>query len=285
MLLASLVLGGLVGILKGLTRRREMLEILLPVAAAYAVSIIVVFATRLGYPGNPLLLLIAPLVTFLGGGVLTIAVADLASGQIVAGSSRLVYGSLGIVLLVFGIIAAVAIVGPPPPESFIAPPVDPFERGAQVAAILLIGVGHYLHLSAPRGSLPWIWLVLAVASIGQSLGALIHGANFGGFAGGFLLTPVAYLIQYRFRGPPVLVTFLPAFWLLTPGALGVISLSELVSQNSALGIRSLFVMVFGIVSIALGILTGSALARPFVRNLDMVTTTKFRRSDSSSGMA
>jgi uncharacterized membrane protein YjjP (DUF1212 family)/uncharacterized membrane protein YjjB (DUF3815 family) len=271
MLLASLVLGGLVGILKGLARRRDLLEILLPVAASYAVSIIVVSATRLGYPGNPLLLLIAPLVTFLGGGTLTIAVAELASGQIVAGSSRLVYGTLGIVLLVFGIIAAIAIVGSPPPESFVEPPVEPFGGWAQVAGVLLLGVGYYFHLSAPRGSLPWIWLVLAVASFGQWLGALIHGANFGGFAGGLLLTPVAYLIQYRFRGPPVLVTFLPAFWLLTPGALGVISLSELVSQNAALGIRSLFVLVFGIVSIALGILTGSALARPFVRNPEAKT--------------
>src|SRR5262249_43956945 len=151
------------------------------------------------YPGNPLLLVIPSLVTFLGGGILTIAAAELAEGQIVAGSSRLVYGALGIVLLLYGIIAAVALVGGPPPGSFVLPPVDPFGRWAPAAGVILIGVGHYFHLSAPRGSLPWIWLVLGVAWIGQWLGGQLTGANLSGFVGGLLVTPVAYLIQYRFR--------------------------------------------------------------------------------------
>jgi uncharacterized membrane protein YjjP (DUF1212 family)/uncharacterized membrane protein YjjB (DUF3815 family) len=267
MVWGCLVLGALVGILKASARSRDTLEILLPVASSFAVSVLVLLAIRLGYPGNPLLLSIPSLVTFLGGGILTIAAAELAAGQIVAGSSRLVYGALGIVLLLFGIIAAVAMVGAPPAEAFVLPPVDPFGRWAPAVGILLIGVGHYFHLSAPRGSLLWIWLVLGVAWIGQWLGGHLTGANLGGFVGGLLVTPVAYLVQYRFRGPPALVTFLPAFWLLTPGPLGVISLSELVSPNPALGIETMLTMVFTIVSIALGILTGAALVQTILRAL------------------
>lgn len=36
--------------------------------------------------------------------------------------------------------------------------------------VLLLGVGAYCHLSAPRGSLPWLWLVLLVVWIGHEIG-------------------------------------------------------------------------------------------------------------------
>ncbi len=48
-------------------------------------------------------LLVAPLITFLPGALLTIAVLELASGQIVAGASRWASGALQLVPLALGI--------------------------------------------------------------------------------------------------------------------------------------------------------------------------------------
>jgi uncharacterized membrane protein YjjB (DUF3815 family) len=64
-------------------------------------------------------------------------------------------------------------------------------------------------------------------------------------------------------GPPALVSFLPAFWLLVPGALSLIGLTEYVADDPAAGLQDLLNAVGSILSIALGVLCGY----PFYRSL------------------
>jgi uncharacterized membrane protein YjjB (DUF3815 family) len=66
------------------------------------------------------------------------------------------------------------------------------------------------------------------------------------------------LIQLRFRGPPAAVTFLPSFWMLVPGALGLLSVARILSDRAA-GIDGLVTVIFVITSIALGTLVGAAM--------------------------
>src|SRR5262249_25758409 len=160
MVAASLVLGALVGLLRGAARNRETLEILLPVTCAFAVTVLVMLAVDLGYSGNPLLLVIAPLATFLGGGILRVAGAELAAGQVVAGAGRRVYGALVIVLPALGIVAAAAVVGALPPETFVRPPVDPFGPWATAPGCCLSvsGTTSISRRRAGRCSGPgWCW--------------------------------------------------------------------------------------------------------------------------------
>jgi hypothetical protein len=51
-------------------------------------------------------------------------------------------------------------------------------------------------------------------------------------------TPVAYLVERRPSAPPALVSFLPAFWLLVPGALGLIGVTEYISRDVTAGVRT-----------------------------------------------
>ena len=46
-----------------------------------------------------------------------------------------------------------------------------------------------------------------------------------GFFGMLVATPLSYLIQLRFKGPPAMVTFLPSFWLVVPGSFGLFSVT------------------------------------------------------------
>jgi uncharacterized membrane protein YjjB (DUF3815 family) len=55
--------------------------------------------------------------------------------------------------------------------------------------------------------------------------------------------------------------FLPAFWMLVPGSLGLLSVTELALDRGGSG----FVVVELIGAIALGLLFGSVLARSFRR--------------------
>jgi uncharacterized membrane protein YjjB (DUF3815 family) len=55
-----------------------------------------------------------------------------------------------------------------------------------------------------------------------------------------------------------MVTFLPSFWLLVPGALGLLSVKHMLSNHDA-GVDGLVASVFALVSIALGTLMGASL--------------------------
>ena len=81
-----------------------------------------------------------------------------------------------------------------------------------------------------------------------------------GFFGTLVATPLGYLIELRFKGPPAAVTFLPSFWLLVPGALGLLSVAQMMS-NSVHGLEGIVTVVFVIASIALGTLVGASLYR------------------------
>ena len=103
-------------------------------------------------------------------------------------------------------------------------------------------------------------LVLLLVFAMQRLTASLFGIEISGFFGTLVATPLGYLIQLRFRGPPAAVTFLPSFWLLVPGALGLLSVTRMLSDRAA-GIDGLVTVVYVITSIALGTLVGASLYR------------------------
>lgn len=95
-------LGAVVGVLVLAVRGRQTLMVLVPIATATVTSALSFQALKHGIAAPGLRALIAPLVTFLPGGALTTGTLELASGEMVAGSSRLVFGSVQLLLLAFG---------------------------------------------------------------------------------------------------------------------------------------------------------------------------------------
>ena len=72
---------------------------------------------------------------------------------------------------------------------------------------------------------------MLAALAAQRLGAALFGSLVSGFFGTLVAMPLAYLIQHRFKGPPATVTFLPAFWLLVPGSLGLQSVTRMLGDR------------------------------------------------------
>jgi uncharacterized membrane protein YjjB (DUF3815 family) len=124
-----------------------------------------------------------------------------------------------------------------------------------VVGVLVFGCGIYLHSSAPKRSFWWLLFVMLAALAAQRLSAGVFGNLMSGFFGTLVATPLAYLIQERFKGPPATVTFLPAFWLLVPGSLGLQSVTRMLGDRAA-GLEGLVGVVFAMASIALGTLVG-----------------------------
>jgi uncharacterized membrane protein YjjP (DUF1212 family) len=258
---AAVLLGAVVGAVKLLQKDRPVLAAPLPVVAAAIVSALVLLAVRYELPVEPLHAMAPPLVTFLPGAMLTLGMVELAYGDMVSGSSRLITGLVQLVLLAFGLAAGTMLVGFHPgnlTDATNGVVAAPWSSWTPWAGVIVFGIGAYLHFSAPRKSLGWMLLVLLAAFAVQQAAAGVFGKAGSGFFGMLVATPLGYLIQLRFKGPPAMVTFLPSFWLLVPGALGLLSFQYMLSDRDA-GIDALMLAMFILVSLALGTLMGAAL--------------------------
>jgi uncharacterized membrane protein YjjP (DUF1212 family) len=260
-LAAAAILGAIVGVLKVLNRDRPLLAAPLSVVSAALVSVLVFLAVRQGLPVDPRFALIPPLVTFLPGAMLTFGMVELAYGDMVSGSSRLITGLVELVLLAFGLTAGALLVGYRPENLVDATQVSvaaPWAMWAPWVGVVVFGIGAYVTFSAPRKSFWWLLLMLLLAFAAQQLTAGLFGYEISGFFGTLVATPLGYLIHKRFKGPPAMVTFLPSFWLLVPGSLGLLSVTHMLSDRVA-GLDGLISVAFALASIALGTLVGASL--------------------------
>jgi uncharacterized membrane protein YjjB (DUF3815 family) len=136
----------------------------------------------------------------------------------------------------------------------------PLSRYVPLLGLLAFTAGVFLHFSAPKGSFPWLLIVVVAAWAGQQIGSLFFGGYLGGFVGGAALIVVAKLIMVHPEAPPLIVMFTPAFWLLVPGALGLEGLAQVFQDSPQSGVDDLLAMVVTMISIALGVLLGLMLS-------------------------
>ncbi|RIK45518.1 MAG: hypothetical protein DCC58_06130 [Chloroflexi bacterium] len=263
-LIGCALLGLLVGELLLLTGNRPALTTLTPVVASLLVGLIVFFAVDAGFTEGPLLLLIPPLVILLPGAMLTTGMIELQSGDIVSGSSRLVAGGVQLVLLLFGLTMAAFIIGVPSAEAFSAGTSETFLHWGPLAGVFIFGAGIYLYRSAPPQSLPWLLLVLLVAWAGQQAGDQLVGGYASGLFGAIAMTPVAYAIERWRSAPAAMVSILPAYWMLVPGALGLIGLTKIVAEGEQVSVTDYGSTIFALIAISLGVSLGELVRVPLV---------------------
>ena len=84
---------------------------------------------------------------------------------------------------------------------------------------------------------------------------------------GATVAGLAAAVAHRLSGRPLrLVVFLPAFWLLVPGSLGLLSTTELATGQA--GFNAATIAIGSVVAVAAGTLIGSAAGRALDRLLD-----------------
>lgn len=229
-----------------------------PLLVAFGVSVTVLALGRLTPELSVFPPLIAPLVAFLPGSLLTTGVLELSTGQLVSGSGRVAAGILQLVLLSIGVVAGAQLLGVPPTNIGVSSQ-DPAAQLFAWLGVALLGVGTFLYQGARRSSLGWMLLVLYVAYAGQVIGGAFFGGTLSAFFGAVAMTPVAVLAARQPTGPPMPVSFLPGFWLLVPGALGLQGVTRLLAEDRLGGLSALVTTGVTMVAIALGVLLGTAI--------------------------
>lgn len=242
-----------------LARRSELLTTLLPTVAAFLVACLVFAAANAGVLDGPLRTLLPPLTILLPGALLVTGMSELAAGDMVAGSSRLTFGVVQLLLLSLGVVAAAAVLGVGP-ASLVNVRVDELGWWAVPLGLGLVSLGVCLLESVPFRLLPYVTLVVVCAFAAQWLGQLVGAAALGSFCGAVAASFGASVIELVRPRLPRMVVFLPAFWLLVPGSLGLLSVTELAINPGRVSTTA-FDVLTAISAIALGLLIGSALAR------------------------
>lgn len=252
---AAAVLGALVGVLRSAVRGQQTLQVLTPVIAAFLVSALSAWAVQAEISQLGMRPMVAALVVFLPGAALTTAVLELAAGQMISGASRLVSGGVQLALLAFGILAGIEAVGISPSRVLFS---DEALLGAWSPwlGVLVFALGVVLADSAPRRSLLGLLVVLYAAWGAQVLSNALAGGYVGALVGATVMTMMAFFVERLPSAMPAHAAFLPGFWLLVPGALGLIGLTRFAGGG---GTQDLFVMVGSLFAVALGVLFGTQL--------------------------
>ena len=232
-------------------------QALVTITAAAGVSLAVFLLARFGWSTDIVPSLIAPLITLLPGALLTTGVIELASGQMISGAGRLAAGATQLMLLALGIVGPALLVGIPALELTATKPA--FGSLGPWLAVAAFGIGIVVNRCARPRSMGWILIVLYVAYGAQVLGGLFVGGMLSAFVGALAMTPVADLVARQRTGPPAIVSFTPAFWILVPGALGLMGVATLLSGDDT-GTATLLTTAVTMIGIALGVLVGRALS-------------------------
>jgi len=241
-----------------LSQRNTLLATLLPVVAALIAGCLVFGAADLGVLEGPLRTLLPPLAMLLPGALLVNGMSDVASGDMVAGSSRLTYGIVQLLLLSLGVVTAAKLFDING-STLGNVRVDDLGWWAAPLGLVLTSVAVCFVESTSLRLLPWILAVLVLAFGAQLLGHQLGGAALGSFVGAITASLGASLCEAIRPRLPRLVIFMPAFWLLVPGSLGLLQVTQLAIDPSRATSTSFDVFTV-VCAIALGLLVGSAVA-------------------------
>ena len=261
-LVGAAILGLMVGVLAMLGRRIEGIGYLLPTICSFLVALIVfTFNGRWHVGVDSLRALAAPLATFLPGAAITLAVIELSTRHVVSGASRLVAGFMQIAQLAFGILVAAQVAGIAD-SNLVTTEINRLGAWAPLLGVLVYGLGATLYFGPPTSFLPWMLVMLVTAYAGQWAGNAVLGSYASGFGGGLTLIMCALAISHRPNTPPTVSLVLPGFWLLVPGSLGFMGVTQLLGTHSTAVFTATLISMM---SIAVGVQTGLLLWRAAIQ--------------------
>jgi uncharacterized membrane protein YjjP (DUF1212 family) len=252
-LTAATGFGLLVGALELLNRRSAAIGQLLPAISAFLVATGAFSLDRLFHLGpNNLRVEAAPLALFIPGVAITLAVIELTTREVVSGAVRLTDGFMQLAQLAFGILIAAQMLGVTAAEVVVGP-VNKFGPWAPWLGVAIYGIGIRLYLGPPRKFTPWLLLILFVAYSGQVAANAVLGSYASGFGGGFTLMLCALGISQLPNSPPTAALLLPGFWLLIPGSLGLVGVTQIIGNDRG---NVFTATLTSMISIALGFQAG-----------------------------
>ncbi|MGC5584188.1 threonine/serine ThrE exporter family protein [Ornithinimicrobium sp. W1665] len=244
-----------------LSRAGRTMRTVSPLIAAFVVGAAAFLAAGEGWAPAPLWTLVGPIAVLLPGAAIVTGLTELSAGSMVAGTARLAHGTMQMLLFALGVGAAAALLRVPLEEVETARPAE-LGWWAPLIGVVLVTVAISLMESVPSRLVPWLLAVVLATYLAQWAGHTVLGTRWAGaFLGAVVASLGATLVEFLRPHLPRVVAFLPSFWLLVPGSLGLISVSRLEAAPEV-AVAAFLGVTLVVVAISLGIVVGASLARP-----------------------
>ncbi len=235
-----------------------------PFVAAFAVAAVVyALAPYAQWGPTTLYVVCAPLVVLIPGATITTAVIEMAAGDVVSGGGRFVSGLLTWATLAVGIAAGAAVAGRPVDRS--EDIIGSVPTWVVFPALIAMAIGVGLFFDADR------WLTAVIAGVLLVTYCLVAAAEVfvpapvaSGLAAAVVL-PACRILERLRPGWPTPVTFRPAFWLLVPGSLGLVTISQLSAASGPVASTPAAQVGYTVLAIAIGAQIGGVLSAALPR--------------------
>lgn len=254
---AALLVVGVVRV----SRRSRAVASLLPALAAFVACMFVLLVAEAGWLDSGALRTVFPAIAILlPGGLLLIGVSELVAAQMVAGTARLGFALVQLAMAACGILVSVQLLQPNP-ALLANVRIDELGFIGPILGVLLVGAGIVITEAVDLRMLPWIWLLLAATVAAQILGQWwAPGTGLGTFLGATAATLGSRVVAAIRPRLSRLVLFLPCFWVLVPGSLGLLTVSQ-VELSPEQAMQTAGEVLTAIAAILMGFIVGATLAR------------------------
>jgi len=265
-ILVAAVLGLLIGTIAVASGSRPHLAHASEAIAALVATILASAFAHFVHPITVQTVVLASLIVLMPGLTLTTAVSELASQQLVTGTTRFAGAMVTLLKLTFGSVAGTQLVQA---LGWVAPVVAPIPLPAWTELIAMV-MASFSFAILFRATLRDIPLVMLSASLGY---LLTRGANewlglgtAGTFAGGVffssLLMAALANLYGRTVGRPGALVRVPGIMLLVPGSVGFRSLAFVMERDYTLGFDTGVAVLSALTALTAGLLFGSLLVPP-----------------------
>lgn len=207
---------------------------------------------------HPGLCALAGVIVALPGLTFTLGMAELASGHLAAGVSRVASASVTLLLLMVGLAIGQQVVGLPEPVIGMSLNLPPF---ATLISVVVAALSFSVLLGARGRDLPVILAASLFAYGTAHVGAVLIGPDVGAGLGAFSIG-VASNAYGRVMNRTVVTPLVPGVLLLVPGSMGYRSLSALLGGEVLVGVEQGFHMGLVGVAIAAGLVLSQAILPP-----------------------
>ena len=259
-MIAGTVLGAFVGLLAMLAGKRPGFGRVLEPAAAFGASALSVIGARLIAPYSTGIATLGALIFLLPGLTLSVAMTEVATKNLISGTSRLMGATLIFLQLGFGVALGQKIdlflpEGPAHVE------LVPLPDWVYPLTILMVVVSLAILFRARIRDVGFILLAGVLAYAAARFGARYIGAELGAFVGALVLGMISNLYG-RLLDRPALVLNTVGIMLLVPGSLGYRSLESLIQAALLPGIDLAFRSVLVLVALSGGVLVANSIVSP-----------------------
>ncbi|NVJ64923.1 MAG: threonine/serine exporter family protein [Gammaproteobacteria bacterium] len=257
---AATFIGFLVGLLVNNSPRIQSVSSLMPAMCAFVASLVsFAFNKWLGLHST-YIPIVAGIIILVPGMMLTIAMAELATQNLVSGTSRLIGAGMIFIQMGFGVVIGSQLANYFFPAS-VLPAFSPLPDWTLWLALFATSWSFTVLFQSQWREFPWIIVATFLAYYISRWGVNQLGPTTGAFIGALsvgLFANLAYLV----KKVPTAAIMMPGLIILVPGSVGFKSLTAILDHDIVGGIETAFNMTIIAISLVTGLLISSIATLP-----------------------